>query len=99
VKVKNSGNTLWLAAPQKAKGHVFLGSHLLDAKGAILDLDHARAPLPRNLAPGEEASVELVFDAPARPARYQLELDLVVEGLTWFGPRGSQTLKLPLDVE
>lgn len=99
VKVKNTGNTLWLAAPQKAKGHVFLGSHLLDAKGAILDLDHARAPLPRNLAPGEEASVELVFAAPARPARYQLELDLVVEGLTWFGPRGSQTLKLPLDVE
>lgn len=98
VKVKNTGNTLWLAAPQKAKGHVFVGGHLLDEKGAMLDLDHVRAPLPRDLPPGEEASLEVAFALPSRPGRYQLELDPVVEGLTWFGAKGSETLRLWLDV-
>lgn len=98
IRVKNAGNTRWLAAPQKAPGYVFVGGHLLDEKGAMLDLDHTRAPLPRDLAPGEEATVAVSFGLPSRPGRYQLELDLLVEGLTWFGARGSKTLGLGLEV-
>ncbi len=98
VKVKNTGNTRWLAAAQKTAGHVFLGGHLLDEKGDMADLDYARSPLPRDLAPGEQASLEVSFVSPNRPGRYQLELDPVVEGLTWFGAKGSSTLRLGLDV-
>ncbi len=96
VRVRNTGNTLWLFAA--GAGQVALGGHLRDARGQLLEQDLFRAPLSRDLAPGEQGEIGLAFSAPAAAGAYVLELDLLIEGLTWFGPRGSATLSLPLDV-
>jgi hypothetical protein len=51
------------------------------------------------VAPGESADLACEFAAPDRPGRYRLELDMVDEGICWFGSTGSPTLRLPLDVK
>lgn len=95
--LRNTGNTLWLAQP--GPGQVLLGGHLRAVDGRLLEQDFLRAALPGDQAPEAQAEVELAFLAPARAGRYLLELDALVEGLCWFGPRGSTTLSLPLDVD
>jgi hypothetical protein len=98
VRCTNIGNTLWLASPTGA-GQVMLGAHLLDEQRRLLALDHARTPLPRNVAPGEAIEVETTLPAPATPGRYLIEIDLVAEGIAWFGSLGSPTAGFPLQVE
>lgn len=98
LAARNAGNTLWLAAERREGGHVALGAHLLDAAGRVLEPDFLRAPLPRDVAPGESVGIAAVVVAPVTPGRYILELDLVDEGIAWFGPRGSATLQLPVEV-
>ena len=38
------------------------------------------------------------FTAPAQPGAYGLKFDLVAEGVTWFGPRGTRVEVRPLQV-
>lgn len=97
VRARNAGNTLWLAAP--GPGQVLLGGHLRAADGRLLEQDFLRAALPGDVAPEGRVELELACPAPDRPGAYVLELDLLVEGLCWFGTRGSSTLSLPLDVD
>jgi len=97
VRARNAGNTLWLASP--GPGQVLLGGHLRAADGRLLEQDFLRAALPGDVAPGAQAELHLAVPAPDRPGSYVLELDLLVEGLCWFGTRGSGTLSLPLDVD
>jgi hypothetical protein len=37
--------------------------------------------------------------APAQPGQYQLEIDLVWEGVMWFKDIGNPTATIPLSVE
>lgn len=98
LRLRNAGNTLWLSSPEKRHGHVAVGGHLLDAEGRLLDRDFLRVPLPTDVAPGATIEVDCPVLAPPAPGRYLLELDMVDEGVAWFGPRGSATLRVPLDV-
>ena len=97
VRCTNIGNTLWLASPS-GSGQVMLGAHLLDEQRRLLALDHARAPLPRSVRPGEAIEVAMTLPAPATPGRYLIEVDLVAEGMAWFGSLGSPTAGFPLEV-
>jgi SAM-dependent methyltransferase len=97
VTVQNTGNTRWRALPVGERGVVELGAHLGPA-GGELRRDAFRAPLPREVAPGEEVEVELRFPLPPEPGRHRLILDLVDEGIAWFADRGSLPLELELVV-
>jgi hypothetical protein len=61
--------------------------------------DDGRAPLPRDLGPGEELELSMVVNAPRDPGDYLLEVDLLQEGVAWFGDKGSPTVTLPVRVE
>lgn len=98
VDVRNAGNTLWLHAPKAQGGHVAVGAHLLDAAGRQIELDFLRAPLPRDVPPGDSVRVAAALQAPPTPGRYVIELDMVDEGIAWFGSRGSATRRVVLDV-
>src|SRR5205807_7586880 len=50
------------------------------------------------VAPGEEIELALPVTAPSVPGRYQLELDMVQDGVGWFAQRGSPTLRVPVEV-
>lgn len=97
VRVVNTGNTLWLSEPHPGGGQVGLGGHLRSETREMLALDLLRAWLPRPLAPGEAADLVCEFDAPSAPGRYVVELDMVDEGITWFGSWGSPTVEITID--
>lgn len=73
--------------------------HLLDSTGNAVVFDGARTPLPSTLEPGEAVEVDLRVVAPGEPGAYVLEVDLVQEGVAWFGARGSETTRVPVKVE
>ena len=45
--------------------------------------------LPRRLHPGESISLPMQLRAPLRLRPFYLELDLVDDGVSWFGDMGS----------
>jgi 4-amino-4-deoxy-L-arabinose transferase-like glycosyltransferase len=100
VAVRNVGTAAWLARERSGgKFQVSLGNHWLDATGQVVTNDDGRAALLRDLAPGEETKLSLVVNTPRQPGEYFLELDLLQEGVSWFGLKGSQTTRLPVRVE
>ena len=42
--------------------------------------------------------IELLVEAPAEPGAYEIDVDLVHEGVTWFAERRQRTVRLPLTV-
>lgn len=61
----------------------------------MLQRDDRRCPLAFDVEPGSSAQVTVLVTAPQAEGAYWLELDLVQEGVGWFGERGSPTLRLP----
>jgi SAM-dependent methyltransferase len=98
VRVVNTGNTLWLHQRRPEGGHVAVGGHLRDADRRLIELDLFRTLLPRPVAPGEAVEVACELALPDRKGRYFVELDLVDEGIAWFGAAGSPTLELEVQV-
>lgn len=100
VRVENTGLVAWPARAEGAaeRGAVHLGAHLLRADEEEVAWDYGRADLPRDLAPGEAARVDLALRAPEGPGRYVVEFDMVAEHVAWFEDFGSGTLRHALSV-
>jgi len=96
VAVTNVSDQAW---EQARAGAIRLGNHWLSATGhAMLIQDDARATLPETLAPGQACRVTLTVSTPREPGEYQLECDIVHEGISWFGDRGSTTSRTKVRV-
>ena len=50
------------------------------------------------LDPGDVAGINLRVTAPRDPGNYQLQIDVVQEGVTWFSDKGSQPLSASVSV-
>jgi hypothetical protein len=100
-RVRNLGGSVWPARGD-ARGmyQVNMGDRWLDAAGArvVNDLD-ARAALPADLRPGDAVELPLTVTAPPAPGEYVLEIDLIHEAVTFFGAKGSRTLRMRVRVE
>ena len=77
---------------------VMLGNHWRDEAGAEVRYDDGRAMVPNGLAPGEQVQLTIEVNTPPSAGRFILELDLVQEGVAWFGDKGSQILRANIDV-
>lgn len=99
VRVRNLSNETWPAVGE-ADGRlsVRLANHWRHRFGWMVRFDDVRAVLADDLAPGAEMLLDLVFDAPARGVHI-VELDMVQEGVTWFGPAGSKTRRVRVIVD
>jgi protein tyrosine/serine phosphatase len=76
---------------------VHLGAHLrLTGGGDPIELRAGRVDL--ELAPGATTELTLPLPPIASPGRYEVEVDLVDEGVKWFQALGSQPLTLPIEV-
>jgi SAM-dependent methyltransferase len=94
--IRNDSSQAWI---QQEAGAIRFGNHWLDASGErMLIQDDGRAALPDRLDPGASCSVSLLIRTPREPGRYQLECDLVHEGITWFADRGSRSWRRPVEV-
>jgi hypothetical protein len=99
VLIKNAGDTLWPGCERSAgKFQINLGSHWLNANGQVASKEEGRSPLPADLAPGQETTVSFSVAAPAEPGDYMLELDMLQEGVSWFGLKGSRTYRRRITV-
>ena len=98
LRIRNTGDTLWLGGPFLRRGGVTLGVKILDEAGEVCDEFHGEPALPRALGPNESCEVTVERASPAKPGRYTLKIDLVDQHVCWFEERGSTALYLPLVV-
>jgi hypothetical protein len=100
VRVKNVSDATWFGRKWTAESlQVALGNHWLDQNGKTLINDDGRSPLLKDLRPGEESELSLIVNTPHTPGEYVLEIDMVQEGVSWFGLRGSRTQRIRITVE
>lgn len=96
AQIENTGTNVWL--PSDAPfGPVFLGLHLFNRTGQLLDLDFRRVHLPRPVRPGESATLRFSVTAPAA-GEYRLGFDLVSERVCWFASNGAEVSQVDLSV-
>ena len=98
VTLTNTGTAVWRTGTDTGIGQVRVGIQLLDAASRLIGPDFARCELEEDVRPGESCTVLTAFVAPAEPGDYGLKFDLVAEGITWFGPRGTKVAVRPLRV-
>lgn len=99
VLVKNTSDTLWLTRERVISPfQLSLANHWLDQAGRIIVNDDGRGPLSHDLRPGEAVQIHLIVNAPRRAGAYQLEIDMLQEGVSWFGLKGSQTWRRAVTV-
>jgi lipopolysaccharide transport system permease protein len=82
-EIRNDSGETWRAAEGFRVGH-----HLFDAETGNLIVDGARAPLGRDLGPGESTSVCLEFAVPVEPGRYRAVLSAMRENVGWYYANG-----------
>jgi 4-amino-4-deoxy-L-arabinose transferase-like glycosyltransferase len=100
IGVTNRSDVMWLARERGAAPlQLYVGNHWLDTMGHEVIHDDGRAPLSRNLRPGEEVELTLIVNAPKLAGNYILELDMLQEGVSWFASQGSPTVRLPINIE
>jgi hypothetical protein len=59
----------------------------------MIILDGIRTPLPYDLDAGSDAKIVAKIQTPEIPGKYILELDMVQEGVAWFGQRNNRTYR------
>jgi hypothetical protein len=100
-RIRNLGRSTWPAhGDSRGMYQVNMGDRWLDAAGGriVNDLD-GRSSLHEDLGPGEEVELPLDVTAPRAPGEYVLEIDMIHEGVTFFGEKGSRTLRMRVRVE
>jgi 4-amino-4-deoxy-L-arabinose transferase-like glycosyltransferase len=100
VAVKNDSDMVW-ATRERSGGsfQVSAGNHWLGVNRNVVINDDGRAALLRDLGPGEEMLLKLTVNAPKKVGTYLLEVDMLQEGVAWFGMKGSPTVRIPVKVE
>ena len=96
LTVRNASDHAW---SQPHFGPLAVGNHWLDSAGELMLVqDDGRSPLLQEVPPGLEWPVLLTLRAPAEAGTFVGEIDLVHEGVTWFGHKGSPTLRFTMRV-
>jgi len=95
TRVRNLSTRQFPAEATYGRRLVRLGAQLCDRRGTLIDLDFARARLPRAIEAGEAADIVIELPPVANPGRYTLKFDLVSEGVEWFEKCGSSTTLKP----
>ena len=97
VTITNRSWRVWDSAD--ADGPVFVSYRWQDRSGVALPDEGLRSPLPRPVGPGERCVAAVRIQAPVRPGRYTLAIDLVREHVTWFSEAGAPPLRVPVVVD
>jgi SAM-dependent methyltransferase len=95
VGVRNLGDTTWLGGSDEV-GQVRLGIQLLNVEQVLLDREFSRTRLAGDVLPGDSREIDVTLTLPDADAPYVLKIDLVDEGICWFGDVGSRPVSVPL---
>ncbi|MFQ3663982.1 MAG: glycosyltransferase family 4 protein [Chloroflexaceae bacterium] len=91
VTLRNTGRAPWLTGGAHP---VRLGYRWLNGRGEPVVADGGRALLPAPVPPGMTARAEIRVESPPLPGRYELQVELLEEGVAWFSQRGVAPLRL-----
>ena len=89
VQVTNRGGALWRTTSVSGRRIVRLGAQLYDQQKTLIELNHARAFLNKQLAGGESDTIDIQLPSFPSPGMFWIKLDMVVEGIDWFEANGS----------
>jgi hypothetical protein len=78
---------------------VNLSYHWIGPRGVPAAFDGLRTPLRRAILPGDTLRMSMVVRAPSVAGRYELQIDLVEEGVTWFSRAGTPPFRASVRVE
>jgi hypothetical protein len=95
IDVQNRSDSTW---DQTAVGAIRLGNHWRNERSDMIVQDDGRASLPTVVPPGTTERLSLTIRAPRDGGRFDCELDLVHEGISWFGDMGSTIVRLPVQI-
>jgi SAM-dependent methyltransferase len=96
VAVRNLSPHQWNSSDY---GTLRVGNHWLgEDRREMLIQDDGRAALRAVMQPGDVQELWLNVTAPGRPQHYTCQVDVVHEGVTWFGDRGSPTAQFDVVV-
>jgi len=100
VRVKNVSGAEWPMRGRVADGmfQINLGDHWFQTDRKEVKVDE-RAFLPKAVKPGEEVSIPFTLVAPNQAGNFNVEIDLVQEGVAWFREKGSQPVRLNITVQ
>ncbi|HYB22649.1 MAG TPA: hypothetical protein VED41_02550 [Solirubrobacteraceae bacterium] len=84
MRIVNEGEEHWPWATPAQRPNIRLSYRWWTEDGSCLG-DGERSSLPHPVGPGESCIAPMNVRAPARPGRYELEVDLVHEDVRWFG--------------
>ena len=81
-------NDSWRPWRSDSAAPINLSYHWIDARGEAVVQDGLRSRLPRTLEAGTSLRLCMTIRTPAASGRYELQIDLVEEGVTWFSRAG-----------
>lgn len=90
-------NRSWRAWNSSGDTPVHLSYHWA-SRGAVIVKDGLRSSLPGELPPGEERPLVMNVQLPDAPGEWDLQIDLVEEGVTWFSEQGQPPLAVAFTV-
>lgn len=90
IHIKNSTRKIL-----SSQNNIFLSYHLLDKDGGMVQWDMQRFNLS-TINPYNSGSLTIDIAKPEQAGEYKVEVDLVEEGVCWFGAKGNETLILKL---
>jgi len=100
VTVKNVSGTLWPAKGlSDGKYAIQLAYHWIDQDGKMVFFEGRRTPLPHDLKPKEEVTVNASVQTPNQVRTYILQFDMLQEFVSWFKDKGSKTADVSIKVE
>lgn len=105
VVAKNIGDQQWpdIATSDQGKGRgavrlAYRWWKTGDEKAPAIDYNLARGDLQAPLAPGKDAPLTVLVEAPPAAGSYVLQLELVAELVHWFQDQGAAKLLVPVTV-
>jgi glycosyltransferase involved in cell wall biosynthesis len=98
VTVENRGEQVWVPVHQDSN-EVKLSYHWLTMSGHMLIREGHRSSLPHDVRPRTSVTIPMTIIPPTEPGSYQLEVELLREGVAWFSELGISPLKINVEVE
>lgn len=98
VTIKNIGDTVLNHEPHPLGGFATLGAHLLK-QGSVVDYDFFHHNLSSDIYLNEVKNEQVQFYCPNEAGNYEIELDVIIEGVKWLQLDGAKTATITLFVK
>lgn len=101
LRIANTGRLRWMPPGQKKRREkdapVTLSYRLFNEHNELVD-EGEHVPVPRLVVPGESIEMTLRVKPVRHAGAMKLKIDMVHEGVTWFGERGNNAREMAVRV-